>query len=610
MAQPNLLPEVEVIGIRQLDVDSVATSVTKCIGPDTYTNLDMIHADVSEVLRFNSSTYIRSYGPGLASTFTVQGFSPAQSNVYWSGVPLNSPALGLTDLSTIPMGAGLTLDRGNSGAQFGSGYMGGALHLWDGRYHNQFIAELGYTFETTNLSRINALVGLGTDSASHSVELTSTRGNLDFTYEDLNDVSRQRIGADQEQYHLKYTGYQGLGSHSLSWGAWGSYLDRGIPRSISERYEEGARQFDDVARGYVRHNWSKNKLQWTTQFSGTYEDQQYVSDVISDTNIAVGLYGQTELSLLSIPNTRIAVTLDYAYQYVEGSSKSPQGINRIGTSLSAVHNLTRDLKLSTGGRIENQTVWTPFIPFASIEWEVNNWYIHVLSRAHYRFPTLNDLFWEPGGNPDLRPELGQRYNLAFGKKVRSSHLGIWRFQVSSFWASVTDYILWVPAGTYFEPRNVRKVHTRGLTAEITHLQTIGQFYLEETASYSWTKTTVVESVNPSDPSVGNQLIYTPQHRASLRMKLYAKQSKWQLSINSDFTGRVHTTTDNQPILALDPFVVLDIRAGYTFELNKSTVLVTAGIKNALNTEYYLQRFYPMPGIQGVFSITYQFNHEI
>ena len=81
---------------------------------------------------------------------------------------------------------------------------------------------------------------------------------------------------------------------------------------------------------------------------------------------------------------------------------------------------------------------------------------------NFHYPTLNDLYWQPGGNPNLKPEegitgeAGISYTaIPFGSRVN--------IEVSAFSSEINHWIMWLPhLKGYWEPVNIEKVKARGL----------------------------------------------------------------------------------------------------------------------------------------------------
>ncbi|NVK26498.1 MAG: outer membrane beta-barrel protein [Flavobacteriia bacterium] len=559
--------------------------------------------NLSEAIRSESSVYVRSYGPGLASTVSRHGFSPSQTMVYWYGVPLNSPALGLTDLSTIPSSSTVLLDGGAGGTLYGSGYMGGGIHLEHPQVPMGWRIEEQFDYRTSGLSNNRFAISHKGEKFRHRAVLSNTWGPQDYLYTDLYGIERNRLGADQSTIHGEYYGQYTYESGLLSWGAWLSDMDRGIPRSISESYTEGARQTDDNLRAFI--NWNQRGSQWDlkVRLSGYYEDQRYESTVVSDTNVANASYAQTDFTWYFSDVLKLVSSLDYAYQYVRGTSKDQSEIDRIGGAAILVYKPNRTWSFSGGGRVDHQKVTTPFIPTIEAKWSDRGWSIQADYRSHFRFPTLNDLFWTPGGNPNLQPEIGNTAELLLSKSIEYQKFQM-TFKGSGFAAQIENYIQWVPSGGFFEPHNVRRVSSRGASAGVEFNILLNPIKMGLSANYSYTKAIVEESERSGDPAIGNQLIYTPEHKATVGLSM--NYSSWSLYADGQYYGEVHTTSDNQQVLAIEPFFNLDAGIGKQFSYKKFMVFTRVGCRNVTNTEVYFQRFYPMPGIQGTFSITIQF----
>ena len=85
--------------------------------------------DLASLITASSSVYIKEYG--ALATPTFRGTSSSHTLVLWNGVPVNSIANGLSDLSAIYCHSfsDILLTHGGSSSVFGSGAVGGSLHL-------------------------------------------------------------------------------------------------------------------------------------------------------------------------------------------------------------------------------------------------------------------------------------------------------------------------------------------------------------------------------------------------------------------------------------------------------------------------------------------------
>ncbi len=87
--------------------------------------------NIANLLSQQEPVFIKSYGFNGLATLNFRGSSAAQSEVLWNGVPIQNAALGIADVSTLPV---LFMNKvnivyGGSAALWGSGNVGGALLL-------------------------------------------------------------------------------------------------------------------------------------------------------------------------------------------------------------------------------------------------------------------------------------------------------------------------------------------------------------------------------------------------------------------------------------------------------------------------------------------------
>ena len=80
---------IKEIGIQHTKLDSLVLK-------------ENISLSMADVLAFNSSIFVKSYGRATLSTVAFRGTSPSHTQVTWNGMRINSPMLGMTDFSMIP----------------------------------------------------------------------------------------------------------------------------------------------------------------------------------------------------------------------------------------------------------------------------------------------------------------------------------------------------------------------------------------------------------------------------------------------------------------------------------------------------------------------------
>ena len=91
------LSEVVVWGRRPMKEIGVQKTVF-----DSLALKENIALSMADILTFNSSVFVKSYGRATLSTVAFRGTSPSHTQVTWNGMRINNPMLGMTDFSTIP----------------------------------------------------------------------------------------------------------------------------------------------------------------------------------------------------------------------------------------------------------------------------------------------------------------------------------------------------------------------------------------------------------------------------------------------------------------------------------------------------------------------------
>jgi vitamin B12 transporter len=86
---------------------------------------------LSDYLQQRTGLFLRQYGAGMVASLTMRGTSAGHNAVFWNGLPINSPSLGQSDFSILPVGGfdQATVHFGSAGALYGTDAIGGAVHL-------------------------------------------------------------------------------------------------------------------------------------------------------------------------------------------------------------------------------------------------------------------------------------------------------------------------------------------------------------------------------------------------------------------------------------------------------------------------------------------------
>src|SRR5690606_22428207 len=109
--------------------------------------------------------------------------------------------------------------------------------------------------------------------------------------------------------------------------------------------------------------------------------------------------------------------------------------------------------------------FAPFTPNLGMDWsfwkaESQSLLLKTSLGKGYKVPTLNDRYWDPGGNPDLLPE--ESINGEVGLHWLKNGLFSWDQSLTFYRMQVDNWIIWLPQGSVWSPENIRDVQNQGI----------------------------------------------------------------------------------------------------------------------------------------------------
>lgn len=553
--------------------------------------------DLTAALQY-SGIPVGTQSPGGLTTLQNRGTQTAQNTLYWNGVPLNSPALGSLDLNwfrSMP-GDEWTYVASGQTSLHGSGSAGGSLYL-DQRVGGEQGVNLvagvgGYGWRSL---RLNLRTAPGTWQFRSSFLREQAEMNYPYEHPRGGDSIRQNAG-------YAILGFQ----QGLAWNmgkstkaeaqVWVQQHQLQIPGNIYSlnRKEEQGDFFVRTAL-LVRHKAKRGVWRGTVSWNSERETYLNLNARIDDTNSAQQFYSEAEYRLVY---RKILISCGVTGIYVQASGGQKRNAERYQGAfyLMAKGNWGRhDLEL--GQRLEGTSDglfsgWAPSLGY--VFHMSDRWRLKAKAQRHYRFPTLNDFYWYPGGNPDLKPEKGYQ-----------SEAGVWfvttRDQpaaeagIQIFSLLVDNWVLWVTQENTGQPtpRNVREVWSRGAEFLGKLAFRAGEMDFILTGSCRYTRAEVVKSNRLPDAAVGHQLRYTPYWNGGATFAVTRKA--WKILLGTRYMGTRNELANENPSGEVDAYLLTDLTLGYDFKFGSSGGTLSLAADNVLNTAYAHFRNQPMPG---------------
>ena len=206
-------------------------------------------------------------------------------------------------------------------------------------------------------------------------------------------------------------------------------------------------------------------------------------------------------------------------------------------------------------------------------------------RSLYRLPTFNELYWEPGGNPNLNPENGHSMTLDYFLYATSL-----KFALSASVVRLNNRILWEPqASGLFRPINIGKIGSEELTAGFTWNKKLSQADFSSGVRYVYL---VPRIRSQSSSSIeGNDLPFSPRHSLSIHARILIKQ-RLSIQLKGKYQSKSYTSSINDQ--SIDAFYILQSDVRYTFLIGRQALSSYIKINNITDSNYFLSNGYPQP----------------
>ena len=644
------IPEVRVVGQRPMK--EIGTQQTKF---DSIVLKENIALSMADILTFNSSIFVKSYGRATLSTVSFRGTSPSHTQVTWNGMRINNPMLGMTDFSMIPSYFidDASLLHGTSSVNETGGGLGGAVKMSTTPAQNrgfglQYIQGIG-SFKTFD-EFLRLTYGNDHWQVSTRAVLSSSPNNYKYRNHDKKEniyddemniigqyypIERNKSGSYRD-FHLLQEVYYNTGrGDRLGLNAWYINSNRELPMLTTDYGDDMAfdnRQREQTFRGilswdHIRSNW---KVAAKAGYIYTWMAYDYKRDVgngimahMTRSRSKINtIYGQAEGEYYIGKKWLFTANLAAHQHFVESRDKNiilqegNKGIvgymkARIELSGSASVKWRPIDRLGLSAVIREEmygTEWTPIIPALFVDGvlsKVGNITAKASVSRNFRFPTLNDLYFLPGGNPNLRKESGWSYDAGLSFAV--GRKGIYSLKGSASWfdSYIHDWILWLPTTKgFFSPKNIKDVHAYGveLQADLDVALT-KEWQLSLDGTYSWTPSiNNGEPISAADQSVGKQLPYVPKHSASVTGRISWR--KWSFLYKWCYYSERFTMSSNDISLTgkLPEYFMSNISLEKELSFRWVDLSLKGTINNLFNEEYLSVLSRPMPGINFEFFI--------
>lgn len=605
---------------------------------DTVAMRDNITSSLADVLTSNSTIFIKSYGRATLSTASFRGTAPSHTQVTWNGMKLNSPMLGMVDFSLIPSYFidDANLYHGASSIGVTGGGIGGAITLTTMPTQEKGI-NLRYIQGISSFNTYDEFLRLtyGGEKWKMSTRIAYSTSDNDFKYtnyrkknyitNDKGEISgyyypeeRNKNGSFRDLHILQEAYYRtGKGNH-FGISAWYMNSKRGVPMLNVDYKEESQsknEQKEETFRGVA--NWDKyaDNFKLYAKSGYTYTDLLYrylgdlgnqtLSEMIHSQSYVHTVFakagseyyiGKKWLFTADIGvHQHFVNSIDQAIVAASGQ-QTVIGYNKARLELtgfiSAKWRPFERLGIAANLREESYgSKVTPVIPAGFVDFLISkrgNILLKASIAKNYRCPTLNDLYFMPGGNPDLKNEDGFTYDGGVEFTVNTKRINI-NGEVTAYNSDIKNWIVWLPTPKgFWSPKNVKRVNSYGMEIKVKADADMGNNWRAYfNGNFAWTRSiNHGDPVNWADQAIGKQLVYIPQYSSAFTGKLSWKT--WAFTYKWCYYSERFTTSSNEAatkIGLLKPYFMSDISLEKTIAFKWANLSLKGCINNLFNEEY-------------------------
>jgi vitamin B12 transporter len=554
---------------------------------------------LAQMLYQQAPVFIRSYGLNGLATLNFRGSSAAQAQVLWNGVPLQNAALGIADLSLLPVA---TTDRvrlvfGSSAALWGSGNVGGVLLLENERA----------PYDTAGQVRMQASVGVGSFGQRQAgLKLGySTRkwqiGVNAFGQQAVNDFSYQDMyGTERRMDHSQLRGggmmlnasFRPDAKNEIRVSGWHQQYDRQIPAALFEAVSR-KEQLDRSTRLLLAWERNTKKTVWYARSAWVRDLTQYSDPLVllAYENQAFQYFHETGWRRKAGRAGTVSLFMPIQHLRLQQPGSPDRSQTRIALAGAWQRHFFAE-RLSAAGSVRAERIDRTgiLLPGFNASYTLCRWLqLRGNVQRTYRAPTLNEWYYNPGGNDRLLPESGWAEELGYIVRLGHNRLQF-THEAAVFNRDIKDWILWF-GGAIWTPHNIAIVNSRGAEVSGKLLWRSGRWLWHANGNTSFIRARTRESHLANDGSTGRQIPYTPmwQWQANAGFTL----GNVYFNYNHTYSGYRFVTMDESQLIPA--FHTGNIQLMYTLPVKSSSVSITLQCNNIMDQRYEVVAGRPMPG---------------
>lgn len=398
------------------------------------------------------------------------------------------------------------------------------------------------------------------------------------------------------------------------------HSQRGLPGAtiyynLSNFSSQRIRDYTFFTQAHLLHNFNKK---WSVQTHFKYNraklhylDPAYLNSEGKTENNYLQQEAYTSVSTLYklLNQLSVSVSADYIYNVLEADLYQfsyPQR-HTLLTAFAAkyVHKhllATTSLlytqtaeRVKTGVSASDNEKLSPYISLSIKPFDAINMRFRMFYKNIFRVPTFNDLYYTRIGNPKLKPEDTNQFNVGITYvAVPVNWLSYFSVTVDAYRNAVKNKIVAYPTKNIFEwtMLNYGKVDIDGVDANIRAIVLLTDRALL-TVGGSYTYQRALNRTSETDKNYNHQIPYTPRVSGAANA---AVETVWfRLAYTLVWSGHRYALAENLKENRVGGYADHSLSASKDVQTSVGKFTVNVEVLNFLNKNYEVVRYFPMPG---------------
>jgi iron complex outermembrane receptor protein len=558
-------------------VESTALQLSHIPYSKTYQAAPFQNGSIASLFNQLSNAQLRTYG-GMAgnTTISLDGGPGSHTKVVYEGIDITSPQNGEADISQLPPEAISSIAiAAQPGVFYGSGTTDGIIYLKNNS------EQTSLTINSGNWGRkswtAHSFNSFGNYKTHFTIGQRSAEDNYTVTWRDKS-FERQNNSFNQNYAVSSYSG-----SINQRWKTKGVFLysgqDRGVAGLIYFPSLEARREDELMLIGLnVTYLFSRGFI--TSAVQRRQSDESY-----SDPDYNIDSRHKLEKNIILVKaKTSITPAIALVFQgnseveKINSSDTDAHSRENFSTLLSSKINVQHNFTVQPTVRIDKIGTDHRALTYnLDLTWQQSDHLKHIISAGNsFRAPAFNDMYWNPGGNADLKPEKASKLMAITSWQKDENNVDITCRYIES-----KDLIQWIPGTDNWYPENIAETVRKSLSTSGS--TSISFFTISGFITRLWTR----------DLQQDKALRYVPELSGNLYIS--TQLNKLDLGISGRYNSARIAMYDYPEDLILPPHFIPSIFLKRHFKIFKRQLSLGLSADNILDTQFETINGYPEPG---------------